>query len=143
MFFLCYSLTCHENPLEIFPYGDPLPTGKLGKLTHLPPPLENPIPSVGGGYGYFLEPQIRTSAVSSSYLTRCRLTGKFYLPYNLSSLNVCLGFSLKESERVRTMVPHRTGVLESMTDGLQGKKVCAQNCLVHRIHAKIVYECRK
>ena len=28
------------------------------------------------------------------------------------------------------MVPHRTGVLESMTDGLQGKKVFAQNCLV-------------
>ena len=46
MFFLCYSLTRHENPLEIFPYGDP------------PSPLENPNPSVGGGggYGYFLEP---------------------------------------------------------------------------------------
>lgn len=29
-----------------------------------------------------------------------------------------------------TMVPHRTGVLESMTDGLQGKKVFAQNYLV-------------
>ena len=45
MFFLCYSLTCHENPLEIFPYGDPpppLPTGKLGKLTHLPPGKSDP-----------------------------------------------------------------------------------------------------
>lgn len=29
-----------------------------------------------------------------------------------------------------TMVPHCTDVLESMTDGLQGKKVFAQNCLV-------------
>ena len=34
-FFLCYSLTHHENPLEIFPYGAP-PF----------PPQENPIPSV-------------------------------------------------------------------------------------------------
>ena len=25
MFFLCYSLTRHENPLEIFPCGDPPP----------------------------------------------------------------------------------------------------------------------
>ena len=48
----------------------------------------------------------------------------------IESLNVCLGFPLKESERVVTIVPHRTDVLESMTDGLQGKKVCAQNCLV-------------
>ena len=48
----------------------------------------------------------------------------------IENLNVCLGFPLRESERVMTMVPHRTGVLESMTDGLQGKKVFAQNCLV-------------
>ena len=48
----------------------------------------------------------------------------------IESSNVCLGFPLKESERVMTLVPHRTGVLESMTDGLQGKKVFAQNCLV-------------
>lgn len=48
----------------------------------------------------------------------------------IERLNVCLGFPLKESERVMTMVPHRTGILESMTDGLQGKKVFAQNCLV-------------
>ena len=28
-FFLCYSLTHHENPLEIFPYGAlPFPQGK-------------------------------------------------------------------------------------------------------------------
>ena len=43
--------------MEIFPYGDPHPllTGKLGKLTPPPSPLENPIPSVGegGGYGYY------------------------------------------------------------------------------------------
>ena len=48
VFFLCYSLTHHENPWEIFPYRAPLlPTGILGKL--IPPPslLENPIPSVG------------------------------------------------------------------------------------------------
>ena len=128
MFFLCYSLTCHENPLEIFPYGDPPPHWKIRQIDPPPPWKIRSLP--WGGYGYFLEPQIRTSAVSSSYLTRCRLTGKFYLPHNLSSLNVCLGFSLKKSERVRTMVPHRTGVLESMTDRLQGKKVCAQNCLV-------------
>ena len=38
----------HENPLEIFPYGEPpLPAGKLGKLTPPPSPLENLIPSVG------------------------------------------------------------------------------------------------
>ena len=48
----------------------------------------------------------------------------------IENLNVCLGFPLRESERVMTMVPHRTGVLESMTDRLQGKKVFAQNCLV-------------
>ena len=47
VFFLCYSLTHHENPREIFPYGAPLlPTGILGKLTPPPSPLENPIPSV-------------------------------------------------------------------------------------------------
>ena len=31
----------------------PLPTGKLGKLIPAPPPLENPIPSVGGGVWIF------------------------------------------------------------------------------------------
>ena len=128
-FFFVTLLRVTRTLWKYFPMVTPLPTGKLGKLTHLPPGKSDPFRG-GGGYGYFLEPQIRTSAVSSSYLTRCRLTGKFYLPYNLLSLDVCLGFSLKESERVMTMVPHRTGVLESMTDGLQGKKVCAQNCLV-------------
>ena len=56
MFFLCYSLTRHENPLEIFPYGDPPPPPHW-KIRQIDPPspLENPIPSVGG-YGYFLEP---------------------------------------------------------------------------------------
>ena len=37
------------------------PPGKLGKVT--PSPLENPIPSVGGGggvYGYFIETQNKT-----------------------------------------------------------------------------------
>ena len=56
MLFLCYSLTRHENPLKIFPYGDPpLPTGKLGKLT--PPPAWK-IRSLPWGlrYRYFLEP---------------------------------------------------------------------------------------
>ena len=42
----------HENPLEIFPYGDPppptLPTGKLGKLT--------PSPPGNGSMDIFLEP---------------------------------------------------------------------------------------
>ena len=57
MFFLCYSLTRHENPLEIFPYGDPppLPTEKLGKLTP-PSPLGKSDPVRGSGYGYFLAP---------------------------------------------------------------------------------------
>ena len=51
----------HENPLDIFPYGDPptLPTGKFRQIDP-PPPLENPILSMGG-YGYFLEPQIAVS----------------------------------------------------------------------------------
>ena len=43
----------HENPLEIFPYGDPpppLPTGKLGKLTPLPPGKSDPF---GGGMDIF------------------------------------------------------------------------------------------
>ena len=58
MFFLCYSITGHENPQEIFPYGDPpAPHWKIRQIDP-PSPLENPIPSVGGGgeYGYFLEP---------------------------------------------------------------------------------------
>ena len=61
LFFLCYSLTRHEYPLEMFPYGDPppLPTGKLGKLTPPPPGKSDPFRGVGGGeYGYFLEPHI-------------------------------------------------------------------------------------
>ena len=51
MFFLCYSLTRHENPLEIFPYGDPpsLPTGKLGKLTPIRPGKSDPFRGGGGG----------------------------------------------------------------------------------------------
>ena len=45
----------------------------------------------------------------------------------IESLNVCLGFPLKELERVMTMVPHRTGVLESMTDGLPREKgLCSE-----------------
>ena len=48
MFFLCYSITGHENPQEIFPYGDPpAPHWKIRQID-LPPPLENPIPSVWG-----------------------------------------------------------------------------------------------
>ena len=55
VFFLCYSLTRHKNPLEIFPYGDPpVPTGKLGKLTPLSHGKSDPFR--GEGYGYFLEP---------------------------------------------------------------------------------------
>ena len=43
MFFLCYSLMCHKNPLEIFPYGArPLPTGKFGKLTPVPSGKSDP-----------------------------------------------------------------------------------------------------
>ena len=47
--FLCYPLARHEKPLEIFPYGDPLPlpTGKLGKLPPLPPGKSDPFR--GGG----------------------------------------------------------------------------------------------
>ena len=124
-FFFVTLLRVTRTLWKYFPMVTPPPHWKIRQIDP-PSPLENPIPSVGG-YGYFLEPQIRTSAVSSSYLTRCRLTGKFYLPYNLSSLNVCLGFSLKESERVMTMVPHRTGVLESMTDGLPREKgLCSE-----------------
>ena len=52
MFFLCYSLTRHKNPLEIFPCGDPpVPTGKLGKLT--PPPPGKSDPFRGGGMDIF------------------------------------------------------------------------------------------
>ena len=49
MFFLCYSLTRHENPLEIFPYGDPPASHRKNRQIDAPFPLENPIPSVGGG----------------------------------------------------------------------------------------------
>ena len=52
VFFLCYSLTRHENPLEIFPYGDPpVPTGKLGKLTPLSRGKSDPFR--GGGVWIF------------------------------------------------------------------------------------------
>ena len=38
----------HENPMEIFPYGDPPPHWKIRQIDP-PYPLENPIPSMGGG----------------------------------------------------------------------------------------------
>ena len=49
--FLCYPLARQENPLEIFPYGDPLPlpTGKLGKLPPLPAGKSDPFRGGGGG----------------------------------------------------------------------------------------------
>ena len=59
MFFLCYSITGHENPQEIFPYGDPpAPHWKIRQID--PPPLpsgkSDPFRGGGGEYGYFLEP---------------------------------------------------------------------------------------
>ena len=45
--------------------------------------------------------------------------------------HLCFGFHLNNSERVMTMLPHLTGVFESMSDGLKDcKRVFAQNCLV-------------
>ena len=109
----------------------PLPTGKLGKLTP-PSPLENPIPSVGGGGVWIFSGTTDSHKCSVEQLfNKMSFDRQILLAIQfIESLNVCLGFPLKESETVVTMVPHRTGVLESMTDGLQGKKVCTQNCLV-------------
>ena len=107
-----------------------LPTGKLGKLTP-PSPLENPIPSVGGGVWIFSGTTDSHKCSVEQLFNKMSFDRQILLAIQfIESLNVCLGFPLKESERVVTMVPHRTGVLESMTDGLQGKKVCTQNCLV-------------
>ena len=60
LFFLCYSLMCHENPLDIFPYGAPsFALGKLDKLTSVPSGKSNPF-CVGGmnifwNHTFFLE----------------------------------------------------------------------------------------
>ena len=60
LFFLCYSLMCHENPLEIFPYGaPPFALGKLDKLTPVPSGKSTPF-CVGGmnilwNHTFFLE----------------------------------------------------------------------------------------
>ena len=51
MFFLYYSITGHENPQEIFPYGDPPAPHRKIRQIDPPSPLENPIPSVGVGGG--------------------------------------------------------------------------------------------
>ena len=48
MFFLCYSLTCHENPLEIFPYGDPPPHWKIRQIDPPPPWKIRSLPWGGG-----------------------------------------------------------------------------------------------
>ena len=37
----------HENPLEIFPYGNSPPSSLENKANWPPSPLENPIPFVG------------------------------------------------------------------------------------------------
>ena len=130
MFFLCYSLTCHENLWKYFPLVTPLPTGKLGKLTPLPPGKSDPFRG-GGGVWIFSGTTDSHECSVEQLFNKMSFDRQILLAIQfIESLNVCLGFPLKESERVVTMVPHRTGVLESMTDGLQGKKVCAQNCLV-------------
>ena len=60
LLFLCYSLTHHKNPREIFPYGAPLLfTGILGNMTPPPPPPWKIQSLLWGWYGYFLEPHNR------------------------------------------------------------------------------------
>ena len=93
--------------------------------------MENPIPSVGGGVWIFSGTTDSHECSVEQLFNKMSFDRQILLAIQfIESLNVCLGFPLKESERVVTMVPHRTDVLESMTDGLQGKRVCAQNCLV-------------
>ena len=58
--FLCFFfntlLRVTRTLWKYFPVvTSPLPTGELGKLPP-PSPWKNPIPSLGGGDGYFLEP---------------------------------------------------------------------------------------
>ena len=72
----------HENPLEIFPYGDPppLPTGKLGKLTP-PPPWK--IQSLPWGVWIF-------SGTTQYVVLRCPRIFKTFLQcyFNTVALNI-------------------------------------------------------
>ena len=58
VFSLLLSYAPQEPSGNISLWSPPLPPGKLGKLTPLPPGKSDPSRGVGGGYGYFLEPHI-------------------------------------------------------------------------------------
>lgn len=62
----------------------------------------------------------------------------------IENSHICLGFQLSDCDSVMTMLPHVTGVFQSIAEGeglIECKKVFAQNCLVLTGPSKICHNC--
>lgn len=62
----------------------------------------------------------------------------------IENSHICLGFQLSDCDSVMTMLPHVTGVFQSIAEGeglIECKKVFAQNCRVLTGPSKICHNC--